>query len=235
MKAMKRISFNQGFTLIELAIVLIILGLLITGLLVPLTEQANYKRRTETTILLAEAKQALLGYTLVNQHMPCPDITSGGDGSANNTANDGVEDFDPATGSCRSQGGNLPWATLSLVETDAWGTVLTYRVAAAFSDRSPLVVFDLLDNGSVRICNQAACNAPRLTDTAVAAIISYGANRGICAGICADEAENSDGDANFVSHAQADSSAAGGEFDDQVVWLSPNVLFNAMVSAEQLP
>ncbi len=234
MKTMKRNSSNQGFTLIELAIVLVILGLLITGLLVPLTEQANYKRRTETTILLAEAKQALLGYTLVNQHMPCPDITSGGDGSANNTANDGVEDFDPATGSCRSQGGNLPWATLSLVETDAWGTVLTYRVVAAFSDRSPLVVFDLLDNGSVRICNQAACTST-LTTTAVAAIISHGANRGICAGTCADEAENSDGDANFVSHPQADSSASGGEFDDQVVWLSPNVLFNLMVSAEQLP
>ena len=76
MKTMKRNSSNQGFTLIELAIVLVILGLLITGLLVPLTEQANYKRRTETTILLAEAKQALLGYTLVNQHMPCLLYTS---------------------------------------------------------------------------------------------------------------------------------------------------------------
>lgn len=44
-----------------------------------------------------------------------------------------------------------------------------------------------------------------------------------------DEAENTDGDSNFVSHDFQPG------FDDTVLWLSPNTLFNRMVTAGQLP
>jgi hypothetical protein len=41
----------------------------------------------------------------------------------------------------------------------------------------------------------------------------------------------------FVSRTYQDTGATGtgGEFDDIVVWLSPNILFNRMVAAGQLP
>lgn len=53
-----------------------------------------------------------------------------------------------------------------------------------------------------------------------------------------DEAANpnpnsANNDQVFVSHPR--SAAAGNEFDDIVVWLSPDVLYNRMVAAGQLP
>jgi hypothetical protein len=53
-----------------------------------------------------------------------------------------------------------------------------------------------------------------------------------------DETSNNgnDGTLPFVSRpAVSNSSATGGEFDDIVVWVTPGVLFNRMVSAGKLP
>ena len=44
-----------------------------------------------------------------------------------------------------------------------------------------------------------------------------------------------DNDRVFVSHTPTPSNAANGEFDDIVVWISPNILFSRMVAAGQLP
>jgi hypothetical protein len=48
-----------------------------------------------------------------------------------------------------------------------------------------------------------------------------------------DEIANTNGDDNFVSHVP--SNVVGNEFDDIVVWLSPNILFNRMIAARKLP
>jgi hypothetical protein len=45
----------------------------------------------------------------------------------------------------------------------------------------------------------------------------------------ADETDNSNGNVNFVSKQMTPT------FDDLVVWISPNVLFNRMVAAGKLP
>jgi prepilin-type N-terminal cleavage/methylation domain-containing protein len=55
-----------------------------------------------------------------------------------------------------------------------------------------------------------------------------------------DEAANpnpnsANNDQVFVSHVRSGSSNPNGEFDDIVTWLSKNVLYSRMVSAEQLP
>lgn len=56
-----------------------------------------------------------------------------------------------------------------------------------------------------------------------------------------DELANTDGNPNFVSHpptpagAVSQTGAAVGYFDDQLTWISPNILFNRMVQAGKLP
>ena len=50
-----------------------------------------------------------------------------------------------------------------------------------------------------------------------------------------DEAANLDGNRVFVSHTPAQDTATNGEFDDLMIWLSPNILFNRMVAAGKLP
>lgn len=229
-----------GFTLVEVAIVLVIVGLIISAFLTPLTAQIDQKNYSETRGLIVDSKEAVMGYTLANKHLPCPDKTAGANNGVNDNPNDGLEDFDVITGNCIVYDGSLPWATLGVPRIDSWGQPLIYHAAVAFAQRAPLAVFGLGANGTLRVCNEQACNAPRLTDVAVATIVSKGKNRGICPTLpsppaCADERENDDGDNDFVSHAQTVSGSANGEYDDVVEWLSSSVLFNRMVAAGKLP
>ena len=229
---------NTGFTLVEMAIVLVIVGLLLGGLLMPLGAQVEQRKISETQKALDDIKEALIGYA-VNQtppHLPCPDKTGGGGAG---TANDGLEDVTAATGACVAQEGNIPWATLGVADVDAWGNRIHYRVDTPFSNRSPAATFTLASTGALRACPTAACAAS--TATALPAIVlSYGKNGFGASGIkpaptSADEVENTDIDTDFVSRTPSPAGSTAGEFDDIATWLSPNTLFNRMVAAGKLP
>ncbi len=239
---MIRITKVKGFTLVEMAIVLIILGFILGGLLISLTAQTDLKNYSQVRKQLEDSKEALIGFALSNRHLPCPDKAAGADNGDDDRPNDGREDFNIATGVCIVPEGQFPWATLSLVDRDSWEQPLLYRVTAAFSQRPPaLNTFNLTTNGTLRICNQAACITPLLTGAAVAVIVSRGKNRGNCLTAappgCADETANTDNNADFVSHEPRARTVVNpnGEYDDAVVWLSSNILINRMVAAGQLP
>ena len=55
---------QQGFTLIELAIVLVIVTLLVGGLAMPLSAQIEARRIGETRKTMEEAREAILGYAM---------------------------------------------------------------------------------------------------------------------------------------------------------------------------
>jgi len=72
-----------------------------------------------------------------------------------------------------------------------------------------------------------------LTISAVAVIFSVGKNGvpGGTGGVAgSDESFNLDNDRAFISHEPAPSGATGGEFDDIVIWLSPSILYNRILS-----
>lgn len=204
---------QTGFSLVEMAIVLAIVGLLLAGLLPTISSQIEQQRRNETRKYMDEVRDALLGYAVTNKRLPCPDTN--GDGTAEATCT-----------TIAQQVGTLPYKDLGVVDKDAYGSVLVYAVTKAFADSSTITLSPPTP-GAMRICTTAACTA-NLTNNAVAVVVSRGAN---WAGTpSADEAENTDGDTDFVSHDFAQDS-----FDDLVVWLSPNTVFNRMVAAGQLP
>lgn len=209
---MKNINSSQtqaGFSLVEMAIVLAIVGLLLAGLLPTISSQIEQQRRNETRKYMDEVRDTLFGYAITNKRLPCPDTS--GDGTAEATCT-----------TIAQQVGTLPYKDLGVADKDAYGSVLVYAVTKEFA-----VPFTLSTAGTMRICTTAACTA-YLTNNAVAVIVSRGAN---WAGTpSTDEAENTDGDTNFVSH-----DAVQDSFDDLVVWLSPNTVFNRMVTAGQLP
>lgn len=140
---------NTGFTLVELAMVLFIVSLLIGGLLMPLTAQNEIRGRQETDRALANIREALIGFAVVNGRLPCPaDRTI-----ASGVGNAGVEAVTGAGGPCACTAaasgiagagatcndaaadgvtGVLPWATLGVPEADAWGNRYTYRIATRF-------------------------------------------------------------------------------------------------------
>jgi prepilin-type N-terminal cleavage/methylation domain-containing protein len=231
----------SGFSLIELALVLVVVALLMGGLLVPLSMQIEQQKIRETQKAMEEIKEALLGYSLTSLHLPCPDKTSGANNGANDAPNDGVEDFTVATGQCVVTEGNIPWATLGVASVDGWNSRIHYSVTATFSNRSPLLTYSLVSAGTLRVCLDAACVTPVATNVP-AVILSFGkngygainaSNIANPAPSSADELANTDLTVDFVSHPT--SNLAGQEFDDLVTWLSPNILYNRMVAAGRLP
>jgi prepilin-type N-terminal cleavage/methylation domain-containing protein len=120
---------QSGFTLAELAIVLIIVALLLGGLLMPLSMQTDLRRYADTKKSMDEIKEALIGFALANGRLPCPADPL----IADSTGNAGVE----RVGGCATaatQVGVIPWVTLNVAETDQWGRRFKYRVTYQFAD-----------------------------------------------------------------------------------------------------
>src|SRR5262252_4931577 len=63
---------ERGFTLIELAVVLTIMGLALGGLANTDTEQSEQRSFEETRRRLEQARDLLLAFAVVNGRLPCP-------------------------------------------------------------------------------------------------------------------------------------------------------------------
>jgi type II secretory pathway pseudopilin PulG len=229
----------RGFTLIEFAIGMLLLSMLLSTLLVPLTAQVTQRQLADTQAALTQISDALMGYAISNGYLPCPDRSAGVN------ANDGLEDLNAGATNCAVAEGNLPWATLGIAGTDTWGNFFRYRASAAFTDRA--TPFRLNSSGNIAVqCPAAACGSVTVyTNSAPAVVLSHGRNgHGAINSILraanpappsADELANSDGNAAFVSRPFSAAGAAAGEFDDLVAWLSTAVLLNKMITAQKLP
>jgi len=228
---------QAGFTLVEIAIVLLIVGLLIGGMIAPLSSQMEQRRVSDTRRTMDEAREALFGYALRNGYLPCPAISS----------SNGLED---RTGNvCNKRYGYLPWAALGVGRLDGWNHLMGYTVTPAFADSG--VLFTLKTARDITIATRAA-NGQLTAATDIsdipAAIISFGRNgygatsdqNAIIADSGAgniDEKTNlqSSGNALIARDVSDDPRAPGGAFDDMVLWISPNILYNRMVAAQRLP
>ena len=63
---------RRGFTLVELAVVLAIVGLLLGTLMYTLSAQSEQRAREQTQRTLEQARDALLGFAIANGRLPCP-------------------------------------------------------------------------------------------------------------------------------------------------------------------
>lgn len=239
-----RARYQRGFTLTELAVVLVIVALLIGGMLIPLGAQTDLRSYTDAQKLTSDGRDALIGYALSHlatdnkPYLPCPDKTTA---AGAGTANDGMEDRE-ATGACTAQEGNLPWATLGVGALDPWNNRLRYAVHASFSNST--TGFDLTTLGSAanlfRVCTTAACAGSFLANDLPAVILSHGKNgfgaisstgAANTAPTLAEELENTDGDRDFYSQGFQEPNG----FDDVVTWLPAALLYNRLVTAGKLP
>ncbi len=220
--------FGSGFTLVELAIVMVIFSLLVGGMMMSLTSQQDISNARETEKRLNDIRDALLGFAVVNGWFPCPANPA----TASVVAGAGIESARVA-GSCPFTEGVVPWATLGVPETDAWGRRLTYRVTAAFAQTS---AFTLITPGDINI--RTTAGGPFMANNVPVVIVSHGKNGfraflpdGTQLGVTtdADEQENSDSDTDSVNKPPTPT------FDDQVAWIAPTILMNRMISAEKLP
>jgi prepilin-type N-terminal cleavage/methylation domain-containing protein len=228
---------QDGFSLVEMAVVMVIAGLMIGGLLAPLSVQMEQRRIAETRAALDEARDALAGFALRNGYLPCPAVS----------ASNGLEDR--SGNACRAgkRQGFLPWATLGVGKLDSWGRLYHYSVAPAFADSGQR--FGLRSPRDITIATRDAQGnlvAASAINDIPAVVLSHGKNgaggfgdSGTAVAAAPNIDERTNASANgiaFVARLPADNPAVpGGEYDDLLAWLSPNVLFNRMVAAGVLP
>jgi len=222
---------SSGFTLVEMAMVLMIIGLLLGGLVPTISAQMETQRIGETRRQMSEIKNALTGFAIINGVFPCP-----ADGTiATGESGAGIKVSDCSSGAS----GVLPWATLGVSETDAWGRRFTYRVTPAFANDA--VHFNLSSSPNLDVGLTTSLTDKSVAGDVPVVIVSHGSN-GLGAynsaggapptSATGDELDNvaTNNNNHFTSH---DFMQNG--FDDIVVWVSSNTLINRMVAAGKLP
>lgn len=191
-----------GFTLVELAVVIAIVGFLLGALLLPLSTQVSMRRNQETDQAMNDIVRALYGFAATQGRLPYPDTKAVPDGNEGPNGTGGT--YCPTGAAAGSVTvGTLPWQTLGIPPTDAWGHVYRYAVTNEFTctsvpgmpsiadsqrvnlaDVGALAVYTRGDDpstGTVEYKFPVTIVAPKLTATppiagAVAVVLSYGAD-----------------------------------------------------------
>lgn len=247
----------RGFTLTELAVVFTIISLLLAAAMYTLSAQTDQRDLEETRRRLEAARELLLAFAIVNGRLPCPASTTTG-------ATAGFE-APAGGGTCTtSYGGWLPARTLGFQVTDAagnaidaWSNAIRYAVSATaptcptapttphftnstnlrangigcqpsdlvICSKSPVTVTNTVCDANTSVTNQ---------NIVVAIVFSTGKN-GATGGTGTNEARNLDNNALFVSRPPDPASASGGEFDDQMTWITAGELYGKLIAAGQLP
>lgn len=237
---------QAGFSLIEMAMVLLILGILMSGLLVAVGNTTENTRRTQTNAQLEQIELALYGFAQATGRLPCPATST----------SDGYE-APVGGGDCTAQHGFIPAVTLNLrgavnddgLLLDPWSNPYRYSVSVrnTASGRSFTSVAGLafeFSNGPLTttdmlcVSDTAGCTGVTIADMVPAVVLSMGANWPTFTST--NETENAGGatdgiysisnTVNFV-----DTTYAEETFDDMLIWLSPFILYNKLISAQKLP
>ncbi len=146
----------RGFTLIELAVVITVVGLLAVaaiGFAIPTIKTA---RTIETQNKMASIQTALRAYAMTNYRLPCPanpDKTPAGNAAPNDPPwgferGSGLEgDAVPNNcGSLPNTVGVVPFKTLGLSEDavkDGWGNMISYHVSSAFTQNPTIASLEV--------------------------------------------------------------------------------------------
>ena len=226
----------RGFTLLEISIVLLIMGVLLGSVLKPIGAGIVDRQRKETLQQLIDIRDALLGYASVHHRLPCP-ISIGNNGAGSTQL--------PAD-QCSLAHGFVPAVTLGIsgrynddgLLTDSWGSPIQYHITLSDADNDGLADFttaqEMRDVGmqnlspEYEVCDSSTCSQLRANRVPVV-LVSTGRNQTGSA----DEAENQNSDNRFVSR---DIDAVGADqFDDLVIWLSGNILLTRLLQAQVLP
>ena len=219
-------NYYLGFSLVEMAIVLIIVGLLVSALLVPLSAQRDLKDYTDTKAHLEQIREALYGYAIINGSLPCPTTTVNPTDNVN-YGHGGVACLltDPA--------GVLPWKDLGVQESDSWGLQrklatdpwIGYWIYRADENFTAAFSLTTLPAGNIDIRKSDGTSSTISAERAIAVICSTGKDR----------TANGHNASFEVANPIYEEDVQTPTFDDMCIWITRPSLFNRMVAAGKLP
>lgn len=251
---------EKGFTLIEMAVVMLILAFLLTSVFMPFSAQRETADIRKAREELKAIEEALYGFAIANGRLPCPTRPGlGGRGDLNvaNTACNNYLGFVPSTDLGIS--GNVNCDGLLL---DPWGNPYRYSITDSNPDGDAEIDFVEQDEmrdvtvanlaPNLRVCRNrlTTCNAATLAadvvaDNVVAVYFSMGKSwqnpssledenageGGPIPSTCGLSSYNIGSDRFYYS---LDRIESGVTFDDIVDWLSPSILYTKMLDAGRL-
>ena len=171
-------AMARGFSLIEMAIVLVVIGLILSGGLMAITPVLKSTKTTETNTRLDLIEKALVLYTIRNGCLPCP--ANGDLGAASGLAH-GTTAYSSGCQTCASLtagSGVVPWGALGLSPndaTDGWGNLISYVVTGTLTQTTTSMTRSgsTYPSGTLDI-NDAAVTATAITTAAAYVLISHG-------------------------------------------------------------
>jgi prepilin-type N-terminal cleavage/methylation domain-containing protein len=225
-----RQTYQNAFTLVEMAVVLVIIGLVLSGLLVSLSAQVEQKSFNETETTIDNIKEALLGYAMANGRFPCPAVTPA-------TGITAVEAF--AAGGNATKGncsgffnGYVPSVTLGLSPTDTsgyvldgWNNPIRYAIANLSDDANATYIFT--KSSGMKTANSTTCS-PNCGMTWIASqtllsVCSTGT--GIASGACSSATTRLTQGAVMVIYSTGKNTATGGTGTDEAANLDADAAF----------
>jgi len=153
---------GRGFTLIEILVVVVILGLIMAMAAVLLRSISATQKRSVTATRLANIEAALVQFVMQQKRLPCP---------ADGTQPASTGGAEMAAAACLTQSnGVVPWVALGLTPadiTDGWDRRITYRVDQSLTAANAMDLSwcDPAGSGALAagVCN-GACTASALTN-----------------------------------------------------------------------
>jgi type II secretory pathway pseudopilin PulG len=248
---------SHGFTLTELAVVFFIISLLLGTAMYTLSAQSDQRSFEETRRRLEAARELVLAFAIANGRLPCPATTTGDESLTSGHCTSPWGGFLPA----RTIGFQI--VDTGGFALDAWHNRIRYAVPshtlalAGCAGGTPATPYSHFTNAAnlrangitcqpsdLVICNRAPALATASVcdtgtsvtnqNTVVAIIFSTGKN-GATGGTGQNEARNLANNRVFVSRTPDPVAAAGGEFDDQMLWIPVGELYGRLIAAGRLP
>lgn len=236
-------QLQRGFSLVELSLVLVVIGVLAGSAVIPLTSVIRQSHYRQTDAQLAIIREAMHGYLVSHGKLPCP--------LDNDLINPAKTD---ATASCQRSLGGVPAAALGIMGErsatgavlDSWGNPIQYAVSLSDNKTMGQVgVPDWLTTGEpanvgvehldagLSLCRVAAANRCSRVDLIADQIVWVVYSTGESQSATGIQVENQDSDSVFAVTAY--SSNVDSPFDDQLVWASRSELVYWLLRANWLP
>ena len=201
---------QNGFTLLEIAIVMVIVGLLAGGGVSLMGMLAARKARSDSQQYLIQAKNALVTYAVVNGRLPWADTDGDGQGNSHALV------------------GNLPCRELQISPADTYKRPLKYALNSSLgTDRagSCSALHGGLSGGPLMVdADGAAAGFPVAAVLVSAGPMDADSNGSVFDAVAAGphRGDNSDGAPNYLRHPPA------GGFDDLTTYVGGTELFAAV-------
>jgi prepilin-type N-terminal cleavage/methylation domain-containing protein len=258
-----RLRALRGFTLVEVAVVVAIVGLLMMGAIYTLSAQYEQRRYEETRARLVHARDLLLSFAIVNGRLPCPARSDSAGAEVRNAGGEcrnagGVEDHYGGTLAGGVTGGLLPATAIGYVQVDAqgfaldaWGNRIRYAVAktltgcAGSSTLPHFVRADRLKGNGITcqpndliVCKSAA----GITATACGGTANQVMSQNLVVAIVFSTGKTgttgslgADEDANLNGDPVFVFHTPAPTFDDQYTWVTAGELYGRLIAAGILP